>query len=64
MELFGRVGGERHPAQFRLEVYNLTNTTTLGTPVSNINAANFGQITTLRTGTSPRRIQLGVKLYF
>lgn len=51
-------------AQFRLEVYNVTNTTTLGNPVSNINAANFGQITSLRTGTAPRRIQLGVKLYF
>jgi hypothetical protein len=56
--------GSRARAQFRLEVYNLTNTTTLGNPVSNINAANFGQITSLRTGTAPRRIQVGAKLYF
>lgn len=56
--------GDRLRAQFRFEVYNLANTTTLGNPVSNINAANFGQITTLRSGTAPRRLQLGVKLTF
>lgn len=56
--------GRNVRAQLRLEVFNLTNTTTLGNPVTNINAANFGQITTLRAGTAPRRIQLGAKLYF
>lgn len=56
--------GDRWRAQLRVEVFNLTNTTTLGNPVGNINAANFGQVTTLRTGTAPRRIQLGAKLYF
>lgn len=58
-----RVGGTVK-GQLRLEVFNLTNTTTLGNPVTNINAANFGQITSLRSGTAPRRIQLGAKLYF
>ncbi len=42
----------------------LTNTTTLGSPSTNINAATFGQITALRSGTAPRRIQLGVKFLF
>jgi outer membrane receptor protein involved in Fe transport len=50
--------------QFRLEAFNLTNTTTFGTPVGNINDASFGMITSLRTNTAPRQIQLGVKLSF
>lgn len=50
--------------QLRAEIYNLMNTTTLGNPVSNINAANFGAITTQRSGTAPRRIQFGVKFLF
>ncbi len=51
-------------AQMRAEVYNLTNTTTLGNPVTNINSVDFGRIQSLRGGTNARRMQLSVKLYF
>lgn len=49
---------------FRVEAYNLLNSTTLGNPVGNINATNFGQITTLRTGTGPRVLQFAARLHF
>jgi hypothetical protein len=55
---------ERCKMEFRIEAYNATNTTTFGNPDSNINDSNFGQITTIRSGTNPRIVQLGVKGYF
>jgi outer membrane receptor protein involved in Fe transport len=55
---------ERYRAEFRFEAFNATNKATFGNPDSNINDTNFGQITTIRTGTNPRIVQLGVKGYF
>jgi hypothetical protein len=49
-------------AEFRMEVYNATNTPTFRNPGRDISAANFGQITRTRGG--PRVIQLGLKLRF
>ena len=48
--------------EFRVEVYNVTNTPTFRNPARDISAANFGQITRTRGG--PRVIQLGVKYRF
>jgi Carboxypeptidase regulatory-like domain/TonB-dependent Receptor Plug Domain/TonB dependent receptor len=48
----------------RFEAFNLFNSTTFGTPDSNINDTNFGQITALRTGTAPRVLQFGARLHF
>jgi hypothetical protein len=48
----------------RFEAFNLFNSTTFGNPDSNINDTNFGQITTLRTGTAPRVLQFGARLHF
>jgi hypothetical protein len=45
--------------QFRAEFFNFTNTPAFGGPVTNIQAANVGQI--LSAG-EPRDIQLGLKL--
>jgi hypothetical protein len=55
---------ERLSLQFRAEAFNVTNTTTLGTPDGNINSSTFGAITSLRTNTAPRNLQFGIKLYF
>jgi hypothetical protein len=49
---------------FRVEAFNLFNSTTFGSPDSNINDTNFGQITTLRTGTAPRVLQFSARLHF
>lgn len=48
----------------RVEAFNLFNSTTFGIPDSNINDTNFGQITTLRTGTAPRVLQFAVRFHF
>jgi hypothetical protein len=56
-----RLTGARS-VELRIEAYNVTNTPSFRNPVSNISAANFGQITRTRGG--PRVIQLGVKFRF
>ena len=48
----------------RMEAFNSLNHTTLGIPDSNINDTNFGQITTLRTGTAPRVVQFSARFHF
>jgi hypothetical protein len=48
----------------RVEAFNTFNSTTFGSPDSNINDTNFGQITTLRTGTAPRVFQFAARLHF
>ncbi len=48
----------------RLEAFNTFNSTTFGIPDSNINDKAFGKITTLRTGSAPRVLQLGFKSHF
>lgn len=55
---------ERYRLQFRVEAFNLTNTSTFGNPAANIDAGNFGTVTTLATNTAPRITQLALKLYF
>jgi outer membrane receptor protein involved in Fe transport len=62
---------ERFKLQFRTEFYNLTNTPTFANPVSNINSANFGQITqTLATAVngqdfgSGREVKFALRLMF
>jgi len=48
----------------RFETFNTFNSTTFGNPDSNINDSNFGQITSLRTGTAPRVLQFAARLHF
>jgi carboxypeptidase family protein len=47
--------------EFRAEAFNLTNSTRLMNPVANLNAGNFGQITTAR---DPRIMQFALKYIF
>ncbi len=48
--------------EFRLEVFNLMNRTNFGAPNGNRSSTAFGTITSL--ATTPRQVQLGVKINF
>jgi hypothetical protein len=48
--------------EFRGELFNAFNITTWGTPVAVLNNPNFGRV--LSTRSTPRQIQLALKLYF
>lgn len=48
--------------EFRVEAFNLTNTTVFGTPNNVINSPNFGVVT--HTANTPRELQLALKLFF
>jgi hypothetical protein len=50
--------------QLRAEVFNIFNRANFGNPNTSFGAAAFGRITTLATGATMRRIQLGAKLMF
>ena len=58
-----RVSGQKQ-FEFRLEIFNLTNTAAFNLPGSlNFNdARNFASITTMRN--TPRQVQLGAKFYW
>jgi len=48
--------------EFRVEAFNVLNKTNFGAPNGNRSSTDFGTIRSL--STTPRQIQLGVKLYF
>jgi hypothetical protein len=50
--------------QIRAEIYNVFNRANFGNPNTSLGSAAFGRITTLATGATMRRIQLGGKLIF
>jgi hypothetical protein len=53
---------ESRSVEFRVEAFNLPNTTILSTPQGNLLDPNFGRIT--GTANSERTLQLGVKIKF
>ena len=53
---------ERHALEFRSEVFNLTNTTSFGDPVGNINSGDFGRVNGQRVAS--RQIQLSLRYRF
>ena len=50
--------------QLRGEVFNLTNTSSFASPNSILGGANFGQLTQLTGGYTPREVQLAARLSF
>jgi hypothetical protein len=62
LSLFKSYSLERFRAQFRCEVFNLTNTPQFYGPQTNINSSTFGQITS--QANFSRIFQLGVRLEF
>ena len=56
--------GSSQRVQFRWEVFNVFNTTNLSNPVSALNSADFGRVTSLAAGTAPRIMQFAAKYLF
>jgi hypothetical protein len=51
--------------EFRAEAYNLANSSFFANPsVTNVNAGNFGESTSLLSGFGPRTLQLALRLVF
>ncbi len=50
--------------EFRVEAFNVLNRSNFNPPNGNRSQTAFGTITQIATGTTPRQVQLGVKLYF
>jgi hypothetical protein len=50
--------------QLRGEIFNLTNTTSFASPNAILGGANFGQLTQLTAGYTPREFQLAARLSF
>jgi hypothetical protein len=53
--------GERQNIEFRAEMFNLSNTTKFGDPVTNFSASNFG---TVNSRTAARQIQFALRYSF
>ena len=54
--------GERFSADFRWEAFNLLNRTRFSTGSQNLDSSSFGLVTSQLN--DPRRMQLGLKLYW
>ena len=50
--------------QFRTEVFNLTNTANFASPAAVLGGADFGRLTQLTAGYTPREIQFAMRLQF
>jgi hypothetical protein len=50
--------------ELRVEAFNLFNRLNLGLPTTNYDSRNFGRVTALATGATPRIMQFGVKYGF
>ncbi|KAA6456654.1 TonB-dependent receptor [Acidobacteria bacterium AB60] len=50
--------------QFRAEVFNVTNTASFASPDAVLGTANFGHLTQLTAGYSPREVQFAMRLQF
>jgi hypothetical protein len=51
-------------AQFRAEVFNVTNTANFASPAAVLGGANFGQLTQLTAGYTPREVQFALRFQF
>jgi hypothetical protein len=50
--------------QFRTEAFNVTNTATFAAPAAVLGGSNFGQLTQMTAGYTPREIQFAVRIQF
>jgi outer membrane receptor protein involved in Fe transport len=63
--LFKNFGlGKEKILQFRTEVFNITNTASFASPAAILGGANFGRLTQLTAGYTPREVQLALRLEF
>jgi hypothetical protein len=50
--------------QFRTEVFNVTNTAGFAAPAANLGGSNFGELTQMTAGYTPREIQFALRFQF
>ena len=50
--------------EFKMEVYNLTNTFLAAPPTTNVTSATFGRVTAQQAGTLGREMQYTIRLHF
>jgi hypothetical protein len=55
---------EHWTGQFRVEAFNVTNSSNFATPQRFLNGANFGKVTQLTGGYTPREIQIVWRMQF
>jgi hypothetical protein len=55
---------ERANLRFEANAFNVFNHANFASPSGNLTSALFGRLTATRTGTTPRQIQMGLKLSF
>jgi hypothetical protein len=55
---------ERLHLNFEVNAFNLFNRANFAAPIATLSSATFGQVTATRAGTTPRQIQLGLRLSF
>jgi len=58
------LGNEKRKAQFRSEFFNIFNHPMWSNPPSQVNVGTFGSIRSTLVNTTPRQIQLALKLFF
>ena len=63
------VGGNGKRAEFRVEIFNLTNSPKWGQPDGNLASSNFGKVTTVGdgsrdAGSGERQIRIGLRFQF
>jgi hypothetical protein len=56
--------GKEANLQLRAEVFNVTNTANFAPPAAILGGANFGQLTQMTAGYTPREVQFAVRLQF
>jgi hypothetical protein len=56
--------GQEKTLQFRVEVFNVTNTASFASPQAILGGANFGHLTQLTAGYAPREVQLAMRFEF
>ena len=58
-----KMSGEKS-IQFRTECFNVTNTSNFSNPQATLNGSNFGQLTQITTGYTPRELQMALRIQF
>lgn len=56
--------GKEAEVQFRAEIFNLTNTANFAAPASILGGSNFGRLTQMTAGYTPREIQFAIRFQF
>jgi hypothetical protein len=56
--------GNEASLQFRAEIFNLTNTANFAPPAAILGGANFGRLTQMTAGYTPREVQFAVRFQF